>query len=100
MSTRPPVRTALGGVGIAALAGYVALQWLGRTYGSTSTERSMAMPGDEIVTSPRYAITHAITIDARAQHIWPWLVQVGWHRGGWYTARWVDRLLFPANEAS
>jgi hypothetical protein len=27
-------------------------------------------------------------------------VQMGWHRGGWYTARWVDRLLFPANGPS
>ncbi len=25
---------------------------------------------------------------------------MGWHRGGWYTARWVDKLLFPANRAS
>ena len=32
--------------------------------------------------------------------MWPWLVQVGWHRAGWYTYRWVDRLLFPANPAS
>jgi hypothetical protein len=29
--------------------------------------------------------------------VWPWLTQVGWHRGGWYTPRWVDRLLFPDN---
>ena len=29
--------------------------------------------------------------------VWPWLAQMGWHKGGWYTARWVDRLLFPAN---
>ena len=29
--------------------------------------------------------------------MWPWLTQVGWHLGGWYTPRWVDRLLFPDN---
>jgi hypothetical protein len=29
--------------------------------------------------------------------VWPWLVQMGWHRAGWYTARWVDKLLFPLN---
>src|SRR4029079_6912492 len=49
---------------------------------------------------PDYDITHAATINATPEQIWPWLIQVGWHRGGWYTARWVDRLLFPANEAS
>ena len=32
--------------------------------------------------------------------MWPWLVQMGWGRAGWYTARWVDRLLFPANGPS
>ena len=36
----------------------------------------------------------------RLSVVWPWLVQMGWGRGGWYTARWVDRLLFPANGPS
>jgi hypothetical protein len=98
--TEPRLRTILGVVGCGCVAGYAALQWLGRRYGSTPTERSMTMPGDEIVLEPQYDITHAITIDSTPQEIWPWLVQVGWHRGGWYTARWVDRLLFPANGAS
>lgn len=94
------MRTALGGIALGGVAGYAVLQWLGRTYGSTAAERRMPMPGDEIVSEPQYDITHAITIDSPASEIWPWLVQVGWHRGGWYTARWVDRLLFPANDAS
>jgi hypothetical protein len=70
---------------------------LGRTYGSTAQERSMALPGDELVADPSVITNHAITVDAPATRIWPWLAQMGWHRGGWYTARWVDRLLFPAN---
>jgi hypothetical protein len=51
---------------------------------------------------PRALITtnHAITIGAPASAVWPWLVQMGWHRGGWYTYRWVDRVLFPANARS
>jgi hypothetical protein len=44
--------------------------------------------------------THAITITAPAHEVWPWLVQMGWGRAGWYTYRWVDRLLFPANGPS
>ena len=40
---------------------------------------------------------HAVTIRGRREDVWPWLVQMGWHRAGWYTYRWVDRLLFPAN---
>jgi hypothetical protein len=58
------------------------------------------MPGDDVVDNPTVLTTHATTIDAPASRIWPWLVQMGWHRGGWYTARWVDRLFFPANAAS
>ncbi|GAB2878247.1 hypothetical protein GCM10027026_31190 [Myroides odoratimimus subsp. xuanwuensis] len=76
------------------------LIWLGRTYGSTREERAGRMPGDDIVPHPTVQTDHAITIDASPSAVWPWLVQMGWGRGGWYTARWVDRLLFPANGPS
>ena len=56
--------------------------------------------GDDLCTHPQIVTTHAITIDAPPAHVWPWLVQMGWGRGQWYTARWVDRLLFPANGPS
>ncbi|WP_189671049.1 hypothetical protein [Promicromonospora soli] len=79
------------------LAGYLALQWLGRSYGSTATERRAMMPGDEFVQHPQVGATHAASIPTAPDNIWPWLVQVGWHRGGWYTPRWVDLLLFPDN---
>jgi hypothetical protein len=85
--------------GLAAI-GYLWLQWLGRTSGSTRAERAAALPGDDVVTRPHFVTDHAITVDAPPRAIWPWLAQMGWHRGGWYTARWVDRLLFPANEAA
>ena len=49
---------------------------------------------------PTAVTDHAITIAAGPEHVWPWLVQMGWGRAGWYTARWVDRLLFPANGPS
>ena len=39
----------------------------------------------------------AVTLAGGGDRSWPWPVQMGWHRGGWYTARWVDVLLFPAN---
>jgi hypothetical protein len=73
---------------------------LGRAYGSTRVERRAALPGDSIIAAPDAVTDHAITIDAPPEAVWPWLVQMGWGRGGWYTARWVDRLLFPANGPS
>jgi hypothetical protein len=88
-------RVLVGGVAAQAL-----LVWLGRASGSTHAERAAVLPGDSIVAHPTAVTDHAITIDAPPEAVWPWLVQMGWHRGGWYTARWVDRLLFPANEPS
>jgi hypothetical protein len=78
----------------------VTLIALGRRYGSTSSERALPLPGDDIVAHPDVVTDHAITVDAEPADVWPWLVQMGWGRGGWYTPRWVDRLLFPANGPS
>ena len=78
------------------LVGYGVLQVLGRRAGSTAEERRMRMPGDELVARP-HMTNHAISIEARPADVWPWLTQMGWHLGGWYTPEWVDRLLFPQN---
>jgi hypothetical protein len=82
---------------LAAALAEAGLIRLGRTWGSTAEERARPLPGDEIITAPDVVTTHATTIDAPPATVWPWLVQMGWHRAGWYTARWVDRILFPAN---
>ena len=84
-------------LGLAAAVGYGVLQHLGRTSGSTVDERAARLPGDDIVVDANVRTDHAVTIGAPAVRVWPWLTQMGWHRGGWYTPRWVDRLLFPAN---
>src|SRR5690242_3699882 len=91
--------TVLALAGVATLA-ELALIRLGKTYGSTPAERGMRLPGDEIIPQPVIVTNHAIDIAAPPASVWPWLVQMGWGRGGWYTARWVDRLLFPANGPS
>jgi hypothetical protein len=73
------------------------MQILGRTAGSTRQERRKQLPGDEAVPHPNAITNHAVTIAAPPEAIWPWLAQMGWHRGGYYTPRWVDRVFFPAN---
>lgn len=94
-------KTGLGpGVALAAATVEAALIYLGRTYGSTAVERKMRLPGDDVIATPNVQTDHAVTIDAPPAAVWPWLAQMGWGRGGWYTARWVDRLLFPANGPS
>lgn len=81
----------------AAVLGFAVLHRLGTSYGSTCEERRGALPGDDLVKRPHVVATHARTIDAPPDEVWRWLVQVGWHRAGWYTPRWVDVLLFPDN---
>jgi hypothetical protein len=88
------------GAGAAVLATGAVLQVLGRRAGSTADERAARLPGDELVRRPQMVMDHAITVAARPDEVWPWLMQMGWHLGGWYTPRWVDRLLFPDNWAS
>jgi hypothetical protein len=81
----------------ATLAAYAALQVLGRRAGTTGTERRQRLPGDELVEAPTIITQHAIDVAGEPEQVWPWLTQLGWHLGGWYTPGWVDRLLFPAN---
>jgi len=42
-------------------------------------------------------MNHGVTIQARPDEVWPWVSQMGWHLGGYYTPHWVDKLLFPEN---
>jgi hypothetical protein len=82
---------------VLAMASWATLQVLGRTAGSTRAERRAVLPGDKLVRHPNAITNHAITIASQPEAIWPWLTQMGWHRGGWYTPGWVDRVFFPAN---
>jgi hypothetical protein len=85
---------------VAAAGGYAVLYRLGQTWGATVQEQRQALAGDELLPHATAWTTHAITIAAPSAAVWPWLVQMGWGRAGWYTYRWVDRLLFPANSPS
>ena len=79
------------------LAAYAGLQVLGRAAGTTRAERRQRLPGDELVEAATIVTEHAIDVTGEPEELWPWLTQLGWHLGGWYTPRWADRLFFPAN---
>ena len=70
-------------------SGVYLLERLGRRWGATDAEVYQPLPGDTLVPHPMVESAHAVTIQAPAHAIWPWLVQAGYHRGGWYTeASW------------
>jgi hypothetical protein len=50
------------------------------------------MTGDSIIARPTHSATHAVTVDAPPEDIWPWLMQMGYRRGGLYSYDWLDRL--------
>jgi proline iminopeptidase len=58
-------------------------------WGATDAEVTGGFPGAGLVPDGQRAATMAITIDAPPDQVWPWLVQLGGGRGGWYS--W-DRL--------
>ena len=64
-------------------------------WGATKAECAMRLPGDEIVQDVMSHHTRAVTIDAPPSAVWPWLVQIGDHRAGFYSYDWVERYLFP-----
>src|SRR5512134_3974336 len=97
-SKEPNSMSKLGwSVAAGAVGAFAAATYLGTTWGSTPEERRRRLTSDDLVPEPSFASNHAITMRGRADAVWPWLVQTGWHRAGWYTYRWVDQLLFPAN---
>ncbi len=59
-------------------------------WGASDEEVARAMPGDEVQPQPVFNATRAITIQARPEQIWPWLIQIGYRRAGWYGYDWID----------
>ena len=65
--------------------------WYNR-WGATPEEVTKPLPGDELVPEPRLGYTHAITIEASPENIWPWLAQMGQGRGGLYSYDGLENL--------
>jgi hypothetical protein len=58
-------------------------------WGATDAEVRRTMPGDDLIPDAA-STTRAITIAAPPEQVWPWLVQLGYGRGGWYSYDWID----------
>jgi hypothetical protein len=59
-------------------------------WGATAAEVAAPLPGDALVPHPQYGSTRAITIAAPPAEVWPWLVQVGCQRAGFYSNDLLD----------
>jgi hypothetical protein len=97
---RKGLNTARAGWGLGLLVavlmagtGAALLQRLGRRWGASDAEAREPLPGDDLVADPMVQTTHAISIAAPPADVWPWLVQMGYGRAGWYTNDWWYRLI-------
>jgi hypothetical protein len=60
------------------------------TWGATRAESAGVLPGDDLVLA-RWQTTRAGTLAAPPEDVWPWLVQLGFGRAGWYSYDWRQR---------
>jgi hypothetical protein len=85
---------AAGVAGGAALSVYLlAVRPWHMRWGATDAEVRRAMAGDDLVPNPIHLTTRALTIRAERTDVWPWLVQMGYGRGGMYSYDFVDRVM-------
>ena len=85
------------GLAVGALAAAVVVvgyfAWIGprlRRWGASDEEVARAMPGDVLLGRDAASTTRAIAIDAPPEAVFPWLLQIGFGRGGWYSYDWID----------
>jgi hypothetical protein len=64
-----------------------------RRWGATAAELQRDLPGDDLVTESRAGYTQAITLQAPVEAVWPWLVQMGQGRGGFYSYEVLENLV-------
>lgn len=62
------------------------------TWGATSAELEKSLPGDNLVPDATMQTTKGLTVNARPEEIYPWLLQIGVDRGGMYSYDWLENL--------
>src|SRR5690349_18882187 len=76
---------------LAVLYWFPIRRWMNR-WSTTPSDRVRVMAGDALLVDPMFSYTTAVTVNAPPEDIWPWLVQMGYQRGGLYSYDWLDRL--------
>ncbi len=68
------------------------------SWGATADEVTRPMVGDGLVKNPTFNATRAVTVNAPAERIWPWIVQMGYKRAGFYSWDILDNDGIPSAE--
>jgi hypothetical protein len=83
-----------------AILYWIPVRWWMSRWGATPTDLTRVMSGTALLANYTYSGTMAVVIDAPPKHVWPWLVQIGYQRGGLYSYDWLDRLFGYLDRAS
>jgi hypothetical protein len=84
-------------ISLGVLALVVALTiYSGMQVRATTAERGKTLPGDDLIPQPIGAVNHAVTIHRSPHEVWPWLVQMGSGRAGWYAYDLIDNGRHPS----
>lgn len=87
-----------GGIWLGLLVGvfltvyHVFLRPWHRRWGAREAEVNRRLPGDDLVFEPSDETTRAVTVDAPSDAVWPWVIQLGQGRGGFYSYIWLENL--------
>lgn len=93
MPLRAKLTLAAAGAALAGVAAWTALRPRVMTWGATVEEVRRPLPGDDLIATPLYVTTRGITVHAPAAAVWPWLVQLGQNRGGFYSYDFLENLM-------
>ena len=69
------------------------------TVRATPEEAARPLPGDSLLPDADVVMDRAFSLPAPPDLVWPWLVQLGKRRAGWYLPRRVERAVPPSRRA-
>lgn len=78
---------------VVVVPGFAIANALIPTFGAEADELGQALPGDELLVDPVIYWQHAMTINARPEDVWPWIIQMGDTRGGFYSYMFIEQLI-------
>ena len=97
--------TRLGLIVAAGVAGFGAgllmqAQAEHRTWAVVPADQERELPGDDLIPLADMVETRTLRVEAPPEAVWPWLVQMGFGRGGWYTSERFDRIVWRLENPS
>lgn len=92
------------GAGVGSAVVLASLVWFAYrpwalTWGATEYEAARAMPGDDVLPDATFSATRAVTVAAPPEQVWPWIIQIGYRRAGFYSYDRLDNNGIPSATA-